>query len=157
MRAQLATVTVGQYETWPCFIFTAETCGTSTPSVLKWRRLTHPEGQPYFVLTGEFEFAVVTAATIEDVQTEGQILDYAKLATKELQYRGITVPLGCELVLELGDDYISCNYYFVDHVAKRLFWLTDVQTESFDIPPAKSPSHLGIVYHTGGALLLTVM
>lgn len=106
----------------------------------------HPEGQPYYALTEAFEFTVVTAANIGATQTERQILDYAKLARKELQYRDFRIPTGSELVLELADDGLSCNYYFVDHASKTLFWLTDVETESLGIPPAVSLSHLGITF-----------
>ena len=114
----------------------------------KWSRLVHPEGQPYFVRTEGFDFTVITAANMEDMHTEEQILDYVKLANKELQRRGITIPPQCELVLELAGDQNSCNYYFVDHAAKRLFWLTDVHAELLGMPQAKSQSHLGTVHHT---------
>jgi hypothetical protein len=117
--------------------------GTSTSSASKWKRLVQPEGQPYFVLTGEFAFDVVTEANIEDIQTQGRILDCVAVANKELDCQDIKLPLRCELFLELRADHASCNYYFVDHIGKGLFWLEDVCTEWFDIPPAASASHIG--------------
>lgn len=107
------------------------------------RRFVHPEGQPYFVLTGEFDFAVVTEANVEDEQTKGRILDCVQVVSKELQSHSIKVPPRSELFLELGDDRVTCNYYFVDHIGKALFWLEDICTELLDIPPAMSYSHLG--------------
>ncbi|KIJ11744.1 hypothetical protein PAXINDRAFT_15450 [Paxillus involutus ATCC 200175] len=113
----------------------------STPSAPRWRRFIHPEGQPYSVLNNE-EFAVVTEANLEDAETEQAILGYVKLVQKELQCHDIKVPPRCELFLELEDDRTQCNYYFVDHAAKGLFWLEELGTESLDISAAMSPSHL---------------
>lgn len=95
------------------------------------------------MLTGGFEFAVVTESNVEDVQTEARILDCVNVANKELQSHDIKVPPRCELFLELGTDYATCNYYFVDHIAKGLFWLEDLGTELLDIPASMSSSHLG--------------
>ncbi|KIL00338.1 hypothetical protein PAXRUDRAFT_821795 [Paxillus rubicundulus Ve08.2h10] len=113
----------------------------SSSSALEWRRFVHPEGQPYSVLNNE-EFAVVTEANLEDAEAEQSILDYVKLVQKELQYHHIKVPPRSELFLELGDDRTQCNYYFVDHAAKKLFWLEELTTESLDISAAMSHPHL---------------
>ncbi|KAF9225806.1 hypothetical protein BS17DRAFT_777724 [Gyrodon lividus] len=113
----------------------------NSPSASNWRRFIHPEGQPYFLLNHE-EFAVVTEANLDDAETQGQIFDCLKLVKKELQCHKIRVPPRCELFLELGDDHTLCNYYFVDHAAKGLFWLEDLGTDLLDIPAAMSPSHL---------------
>ncbi|KAG9313405.1 hypothetical protein JVU11DRAFT_5724 [Chiua virens] len=96
---------------------------TSSLTHSHWRRCIHPEGQPYFMQDTEFGFAAVH---------------------KELICNGINVPPKCELFLELGDDHMSCSYYFVDHVEKALFWLEDICTESLGIPAAMSASHLEI-------------
>ena len=117
---------------------------STTSSVSKWRRLVHPEGQLYFVLTDEFAFDVVTEANIEDIQTEGRILDCITVANKELCCHDIKLPPRCELFLELRADRVSCNYYFVDHIAKGLFWLENVCTELLNIPLAASASHIGV-------------
>lgn len=108
-----------------------------------WQPYVHPEGQPYYVLFSKFEFAVVTEANMRDLPTQGRILDCVRVANKELQLHDIKVPSQCELFLELGDDQLSCNYYFVDHIGKCLFWLDDMATECLDIPAAMSSSHLG--------------
>lgn len=107
-------------------------------------RFVHPEGLPYFVLNDEFDFVVVTEANIDDTQIAARILDYSQLANNELQFYNIKVPLRCELFLELGQDHLSCNYYFVDHLAKGLFWLEDIGSELLGIPATMSPSHLGV-------------
>ena len=95
------------------------------------------------MLTGSFAFAVVTEANIEDAQTQDRVLDCITVASKELYSNDIKVPPRSELFLELGDDQLSCNYYFVDHIGKVLFWLEDLPTELLDIPPAASASHVG--------------
>ncbi|KAG8216888.1 hypothetical protein J3R82DRAFT_7157 [Butyriboletus roseoflavus] len=110
-------------------------------SVQSPRRFVHPEGQPYFVFD-EFDFVVATEANVEDERTTGRILDCVKAVTKELQSHSIKVPPRCELFLELGDNDMTCNYYFVDHVGKALFWLEDIGTEMLDIPAVMSSSHL---------------
>ena len=116
---------------------------TSTPSVSKWQHFVQPEGQPYFVLSGKFAFDVVTEANIEDIQIQDRILDCIMIANKELDCQDIKLPSRCELFLELRTDLVSCNYYFVDHIGKELFWLEDVCTEFLNIPPAASASHIG--------------
>ncbi|KAF9236650.1 hypothetical protein BU15DRAFT_76749 [Melanogaster broomeanus] len=113
----------------------------SSSSASGWRRLIHPEGQPYFVLHNQ-EFPVVTEANLEEVETEAQILESLSVVKKELHCHDIKVPLRCELFLELDEDRSVCNYYFVDHDSKALFWLEDICTELLDIPAATSPSHL---------------
>ena len=102
-----------------------------------------PEGQLYFVLSGEFAFDVVTEANIEDVQIQDRILNCIAVANEELDCHDIKLPPRCELFLELRADHVSCNYYFVDHVGRGLFWLEDVCTEFLNIPPAASASHIG--------------
>ena len=116
---------------------------TSTPLVSKWRRLVHPEGKLYFLLAEQFAFDVVTEANIEDIQTQDRILDCITTANKELYYRNIKLPPRCELFLELSADHITCNYYFVDHIGRGLFWLQDACTELLNILPAASASHIG--------------
>ena len=116
---------------------------TSTSSVSKWRRLVHPEGMAYFLLTDEFAFDIVTEANIEDIQTQGRILDCITVANEELYSHDIKLPPRCELFLELAADHMSCNYYFVDHIGRGLFWLEDVCTELLNILPAASASHIG--------------
>ncbi|KAG6377423.1 hypothetical protein JVT61DRAFT_15226 [Boletus reticuloceps] len=108
----------------------------------KWQRLVHPEGQPYFVLSGEFAFAIITEANMEDAQTQDRILDGITVANTQLYYHGIKIPPRCELFLELGHDQVTLNYYFVDYIERELFWLEDLCTESLNIPPAASSSHL---------------
>lgn len=103
----------------------------------------HPEGQPYFILSGEFAFVVVTEANVEDLHTRERVLDCIMEASKELYPLGVKLPSRCELFLELGDDPASCNYYLVNHAEKVLFWIDDVCTDLLDIPPAASPLHLG--------------
>ncbi|KAF9225812.1 hypothetical protein BS17DRAFT_794694 [Gyrodon lividus] len=115
---------------------------SSSPSASKWRQFIHPEGQPYFLLNHE-EFAIVTEANLEDPETEGQFISCLELVKKELQYHNIKLPPRCELFLELRDDRTLCNYYFVDHAAKGLFWIEDLGTDLLDISAAMSPSHLG--------------
>ncbi|KAF9233861.1 hypothetical protein BU15DRAFT_79718 [Melanogaster broomeanus] len=113
----------------------------SSPWASKWRRFICPEGQPYFVLYNE-KFPVVTEANLEEVETEARILDFLHMVTAELQCHDIKVPPRCELFLELEEDRSVCNYYFLDHVSKGLFWLEGMGAELLDAPAAIFPSHL---------------
>ena len=107
-------------------------------------RFVHPEGQPYFVFNGESNFVVVTEADIDDMPTERRIFACLNAVNKELRHHDIKIPPRCELFLELGEDHTFCNYYFVDHISRGLFWLENQCTELLDIPAAMSPSHLGV-------------
>lgn len=109
-------------------------------------RLVRPRGQPYFVSNSDSDFAIVTEVDMDDIQTEGRILACLKEVKKELQYHNISVPPRCELFLELEGDHLSCNYYFVDHDGKGLFWLEEMSPEILEIPTEISPSYLGMFY-----------
>ncbi|KAI9569947.1 hypothetical protein HD554DRAFT_2313291 [Boletus coccyginus] len=113
-----------------------------TSSTTNWKRAVHPEGQPYFVLSDEFAFVVVTEANIEDAQTQRRILECIEAANGGLSSHDIKPPPRCELFLELTADHAVCNYYFADHIGKVLFWLDDLCTELLDIPATASDSHL---------------
>jgi hypothetical protein len=54
----------------------------------------------------------------------------------------ITLPLSSELFLELEEETNSCKYYFVDHAARRLFWLDGGRTDELELPPVSSDDHL---------------
>jgi len=54
--------------------------------------------------------------------------------------KGFTFTQHTELFLQLdGND---CNYYFVDHGARMLFWLDAYDTSELGILPVVSSSHL---------------
>ncbi|KIJ61625.1 hypothetical protein HYDPIDRAFT_96268 [Hydnomerulius pinastri MD-312] len=108
----------------------------------EWWRFIHPEGQPYFVYNrGKFE--VVTEANVENPGIGRRILDWLELVEAQLKEHDIAVPQACELFLELDEvQQHSCNYYFVDHTSRALFWLEDLGTDLLDISAATSRSHL---------------
>ena len=128
-------------------ILSDTSAATSTSLVSKWQRLVHPEGKPYFLLSDEFTFNIVTEANIEDIQTQGRIFDCITVANEGLHCHDIKLPPRCELFLELAADHMSCNYYFVDHIGKGLFWLEDVCTDLLNILPSASASHIGAFRH----------
>ncbi|KIJ57744.1 hypothetical protein HYDPIDRAFT_190989, partial [Hydnomerulius pinastri MD-312] len=114
---------------------------SSSPSVWVWRHCIHPEGQPYFAYNGG-KLEVVTEANVNDPGTARRVLDWLELVEAQLKEHDITIPPSCELFLELAEDQPCCNYYFVDHTARALFWLEDVATDLLDVPAVVSRSHL---------------
>jgi len=104
----------------------------------QWSASVHPEGKIYFhqnsglrVVTESYLYNSVTAEN-----TSAWVIEVEERASK----KGFTFTDRTELFLELdGND---CNYYFVDHGARMLFWIDIYSTSELGISPVASSSHL---------------
>jgi len=82
-------------------------------------------------VTESYLYNSVTAASIS-----AWVIEIEERASEE----SFAVTDDTELFLELdGND---CNYYFVDHGARTLFWLDACDTSELGILPVVSSSHL---------------
>ena len=82
-------------------------------------------------MTESYLYNPVTAETIF-----AWVIEVEERASK----KGFAFTDHTELFLELdGND---CNYYFVDHGARTLFWLDTYDTSELGILPVVSSSHL---------------
>ena len=104
----------------------------------KWSYSVHPEGKTYFhrkcglrVVTESYLYNSVNAENIS-----AWVIEVEERASE----KGFTFTDHTELFLELdGND---CNYYFVDHGVRTLFWLDAYDTSELGILPVVSSSHL---------------
>ena len=104
----------------------------------QWSDSVHPEGKVYFhrnsglrVVTESYLYNPVTAENIS-----AWVIEVEEQASK----KGFAFTDHTELFLQLdGND---CNYYFVDHGVRTLFWLDAYDTSELGILPVVSSSHL---------------
>lgn len=52
----------------------------------------------------------------------------------------LTISDQVELFLKLEDE--DCAYYFVDHANRAQFWMESLDSDSLDLPPIVSQTHL---------------
>lgn len=107
----------------------------------KWSSYPHPEGQLYFK-TRFSNYDVVTEANIHRQETEIQVTSCLKFIDDTIFQQQIVVPPSSELFIELDESPFSCAYYFVNHDARRIFWLEQTSTELLDMGSIVSESHL---------------
>lgn len=109
----------------------------------KWNSYPHPEGQLYFHRKLP-NYDVVTEANIHRQETESRVAGCLKLIDDTIFQQQIIVPPSSELFIELDESPFSCAYYFVNHDARRIFWLEQITTELLDMGTIVSDSHLGV-------------
>ncbi|KAG2342276.1 hypothetical protein BDR05DRAFT_886483 [Suillus weaverae] len=107
---------------------------------MKWNSYPHPEGQLYFQ-TRLPNYVVVTEANVHRQETENRVTGCLKFIDDTILQQQIIVPPSSELFIELDESPFSCAYYFVDHDARRIFWLEQTSTELLDMGTIVSDSH----------------
>ncbi|KAL4072500.1 hypothetical protein V8B97DRAFT_1870364 [Scleroderma yunnanense] len=111
-----------------------------------WTSFIHPEGQLYFTCMRR-KFRVVVDLNVGYEATEEIVLSWIKRMEDFISIHDIQLPAGeLELYLEPHDceHQESCSYYFVNHAARKIFWLEEVTTESLGMAPVVSHSHFDI-------------
>jgi hypothetical protein len=66
----------------------------------------------------------------------------AKIMEDVLSQQKTVLPKDPELFVQVNETSGSFSYYFIDHSARTQFWIDPIPTESLDLPPAESFSHL---------------
>jgi hypothetical protein len=118
---------------------------------LHWFQQTHPEGQPYFYLDSPLR--IVTEGYLYRPEVMEKITYWSKGIEALLAEKGITIGDDVELLLQLDDqDANCCQYYFINHATRSIFWLHEVSTQDFNLGPVASKSHLklaleGLYWH----------
>jgi len=105
-----------------------------------WSNSIHPEGKIYFHRDSESGLRVVTESYLYNPNIKEAICAWVTKVEERALMKGFVFTNRTELFLELdGND---CNYYFVDHDIRILFWLDAYDTSELGILPVVSPSHL---------------
>ncbi|TFK26155.1 hypothetical protein FA15DRAFT_667833 [Coprinopsis marcescibilis] len=113
---------------------------TPVPQYLppQWSRHVHPEGQVYFCRMAQF--TAVTDAHLSKDEVANKITKWISHIEKQALHKSFNLSSSVELYLQLEDD--DCNYYFVDHSTRTLFWLDAFETHEVGLLPVVSSSHL---------------
>ncbi|KAI0315004.1 hypothetical protein OF83DRAFT_1174249 [Amylostereum chailletii] len=105
-----------------------------------WQCCIHPEGKPYFYR--QAQFTVVTEAPIYNPAVASCLNGWLAFIEEAISDLHFVVSVTAELWLEIDKNTGHCNYYFVDHATRAIFWLENIETEVLDLPGSVSHSHL---------------
>src|SRR6266568_4757574 len=104
----------------------------------QWSNSVHPEGKAYF--HRNCGLRVVTESYLYNPNIAEAICAWVVEVEEQASKKGFVFTSNTELFLQLdGND---CNYYFVDHGVRTLFWLDAYETSGLGILPVVSPLHL---------------
>jgi hypothetical protein len=104
----------------------------------QWSDLVHPEGKIYFHWNSGLR--VVSESYLYNSVTAENISAWVLEIEEQASEKGFAFTDHTELFLQL--DGIDCNYYFVDHGVRMLFWLDAYDSSELGILPVVSSSHL---------------
>ncbi|KAF7301304.1 hypothetical protein MIND_00695400 [Mycena indigotica] len=115
----------------------------------EWQTCSHPEGAPYFhhsknvgsdlndvLLPPMLSQRVFTDADLFDPEALEWINRQMKTILDFLRARNITPEEHVDLVLDeyfYSDDSRGCQYYFVNHSSRCIFWMDSVNSELFEV------------------------
>jgi len=104
----------------------------------QWSDSIHPEGGVYFHRNSGLH--IVTGSYLYNPETAENISAWVRELEEWASKKGFVFTDHTELFLQLdGND---CNYYFVDHGVRMLFWLDAYDTSELGISPVVSSLHL---------------
>ncbi|KAF7361090.1 hypothetical protein MSAN_01140200 [Mycena sanguinolenta] len=111
-----------------------------------WTACQHPEGALYFF---HEEKRVFTDANLFDTETLLFINKYERIVNHFLSTHNVHLDPGVDLVLDKNissDGIRECQYYFVNHVGRCVFWIDNVESDLFpvtvEVKGMKSASHI---------------
>ncbi|KAJ7220799.1 hypothetical protein GGX14DRAFT_432111 [Mycena pura] len=117
----------------------------SVPPPLGWKTCLHPEGAQYFF---HKEKRVFTDANLFDNRLLKFINDYMGDIDDFCRAHGVQLEPHIDLVLDeflYSDDSRGCQYYFVNHQKRCVFWLDETTSNMFsvcsEVNGMSSPSH----------------
>ncbi|KAH9003463.1 hypothetical protein EDB86DRAFT_2892491 [Lactarius hatsudake] len=88
-----------------------------------WSISTHPEGKHYAHTTAPLGITIVTEARIMEPGILDQLNAWLAIICNVITERHIHLPETSHLFLEIHQNLYACNYYFVDHALRTVFWL----------------------------------
>ncbi|KZV72861.1 hypothetical protein PENSPDRAFT_628261 [Peniophora sp. CONT] len=105
-----------------------------------WQQYTHPEGKSYYI-KGVAPRIITEADMSDNVDAEAADA-FVVVILQWAEERGLKLGASVELFVDVEMDTGLCDYYFVDHCARALFWLEDATTSELGLAPACSAQHL---------------
>ncbi len=106
----------------------------------RWTISTHPEGKRY-ARTKAAGITIITEACISEPGVSDQLDAWTAIVRDMIADKNVQLQETSHLFLELYQPGI-CNYYFVDHGHRSVFWLHTIDTPSVGLPHSYSSGHL---------------
>ncbi|KAH9003464.1 hypothetical protein EDB86DRAFT_3100031 [Lactarius hatsudake] len=103
---------------------------------------THVEGKRYVHSKAWTGITIVTEAHIEEPGISDQLDAWLTIIYNAITEKHVHLPETSHLFLEIHPDIGSCNYYFVDHALRTVFWLHTLDTVSIGPLHSFSNGHL---------------
>ena len=123
--------------------FTLETHFRLRPSYQPkgWTVAIHSEGKRYAHNRTETGLSVVTEAHVSDTTVTERLNNCINSIRALAAEKDTPLPETSDLFLDINDTN-TCNYWFVDHARRTVFWLHPVDPTVVGLPHAFSESHL---------------
>ncbi|KAH8987894.1 hypothetical protein EDB92DRAFT_2104876 [Lactarius akahatsu] len=103
---------------------------------------THLEGKCYAHTKAWAGTTIVTGAHIDEPGVSDQLNAWLAIIRNVITEKHVHLPETSHLFLEIHADIGSCNYYFVDHSIRTVFWLHTLDTISIGPQRSFSSGHL---------------
>ncbi|KAI0301652.1 hypothetical protein B0F90DRAFT_1628576, partial [Multifurca ochricompacta] len=107
-----------------------------------WTISIHPEGKRYAHIKDQAGITLVTEAQITLPGVSEQLDSWLSFILNLAAEKHVHLPGTSDLFLELDQESGTCNYYFVDHGHRTVFWLHTLDTISVGLPNSFSTGHL---------------
>ncbi|KAH9026751.1 hypothetical protein EDB85DRAFT_162236 [Lactarius pseudohatsudake] len=107
-----------------------------------WTISAHPEGNHYAYTTAPLGITIVTEAHIVEPGVSDQLNAWLAIICNVITERHIHLPETSHLFLEIHQNLYACNYYFVDHALRTVFWLHTLDINGTGPPRFFSGGHL---------------
>ncbi|KAH9163335.1 hypothetical protein EDB89DRAFT_1860023, partial [Lactarius sanguifluus] len=107
-----------------------------------WTVSAHPEGKRYAHIKTRAGITLVTEAHISEPGVSDQLYAWLAVICDVTTEEHVTLPEHPYLFLEIHQDTGTCDYYFVHHDLRTIFWVHAFDTISVGLPHSFSSSHL---------------
>ncbi|KAH9074249.1 hypothetical protein EDB83DRAFT_2516015 [Lactarius deliciosus] len=107
-----------------------------------WTISAHPEGKHYAHTTAPLGITIITEAHIVGPGVSDQLNAWVAIICNVITENHIHLPETSHLFLEIHQNLYACNYYFVDHALRTVFWLHTLDINGTGPPRFFSGGHL---------------
>lgn len=105
-----------------------------------WQSYTHPEGKRYY--SRDLAPRIIVEVDLMDDAASAATDAWADLILGWAAELDLNFGPSVELFVDPEVDMGICDYYFVDHATRAVFWLEDAKTSELGMLPACSDQHM---------------
>ncbi|KZV72858.1 hypothetical protein PENSPDRAFT_683424 [Peniophora sp. CONT] len=110
----------------------------------EWQPYTHPEGKGYWIKRID-ALLIITELNMKDPVNKDAANTWAVDIIRLAEEQDIKLGRFNELWIMPELDTNICDYYFVDHNSRAVFWLESLSCSAVGLPPACSEQHMKLV------------